>query len=139
MADCLDGVAGAYAAMKQPARAARLFGAAESLRAAIGTSVWPANTADVARSVASVRDQLDEPAFATNWAAGRKLPLEQALAEALAVGRVDTVVAAPRQDELTRREHEVVVLVAQGRTNRQIGSALVITEGPHDYTSSTSE
>ena len=37
--------------------------------------------------------------------------------------------SAGPEERLTRREHEVLVLVAEGRTNRQIGGELHITEG----------
>jgi DNA-binding NarL/FixJ family response regulator len=37
--------------------------------------------------------------------------------------------AEGNKDSLTHRERQVADLVAQGRTNRQIGEALVITEG----------
>ena len=37
--------------------------------------------------------------------------------------------SAGPEERLTRREREVLGLVAEGRTNRQIGSQLHITEG----------
>ncbi len=126
VADCLDAVAGVLSALQQPARAARLLGAAAALREAIGAVVWPANAADYARTLEAVRGQLDPAARAAAWAEGRGLPLERALEEALA--------AAPPGGgtsglELTPREREVAALVAQGLTSREIGGALVITEG----------
>jgi DNA-binding CsgD family transcriptional regulator len=36
--------------------------------------------------------------------------------------------AAPVSDPLTRREREVVLLIAEGHTNREIGERLVISE-----------
>jgi hypothetical protein len=39
------------------------------------------------RALAAARQGLSEPAFAVAWAAGRALSLEQAIAEALALGK----------------------------------------------------
>jgi DNA-binding CsgD family transcriptional regulator len=129
IADCLDGLAGVLGALKQPKRAARLLGAAEALREAIGATVWPANAADYARIVSLVRSQLDEPAFAAAWAAGRALPVERAMADGLAAEPADKQSGGLEGFDLTPREREVAALVAQGLTNRQIGATLFITEG----------
>lgn len=130
IADGLDGLAGVLGGLKQPERAARLLGAAEALREAIGAAVWPANAADYARTAGVVRGQLDEPAFAAAWAAGRGLPPEQATAAALAEEPIDRPPDGTAEGlELTAREREVAALVARGLTNRQIGAALFITEG----------
>ena len=129
IADCLDGLAGVLGALKQPERAARLFGAAEVFREATGAAVWPANAPEIARSLAVARGQVDEAVFSAAWAAGRMLTLEQATGEALAAGPPGPALAGPDMPELTPREGEVAALVARGLTNRQIGAALVITEG----------
>jgi hypothetical protein len=71
-------------AQAQSERAARLFGAAEALREAIGTPLPPADRAEHDRSVAAVRTALGEEAFAAAWAEGRALTLEHAVAFALA-------------------------------------------------------
>jgi len=128
IADCLAGLAGALGAMKQPERAVRLLGASDALRAMIGATVWPANAADHERNLRLVRGQLGEAAFALEWAAGRALPLERAIAEALAEP-ASTQPGGIARLGLTPREIEVVTWVAQGLTNRQIGAALFITEG----------
>lgn len=133
VAECLAGLGGALAALKQPERAARLFGAAEALSA--GATLWPANQADYARHVAAARAPLADATFAAAWAAGRALSLEQAIGGALAVDSPESrdgdlsSVAGAASAKLTAREREVAVLVARGLTNRQIGAALVITEG----------
>ena len=127
MAECLVGLAGALGALKQPERAARLFGAADALLTALDAAVWPANVADYARFLARVREQLGEQSFAAAFGAGQAAPLEQIVA--LTEEDLEQSSGSDDTRELTRREREVARLIAQGMTNRQIGAALVITEG----------
>ncbi len=86
IAACLVGLAGAADAQWTPARAARaarLCGASEALLEAVQTRLAPAERLDTERQVAAARAQLDDATFAAAWAAGRALPLERAIAEAL--------------------------------------------------------
>ncbi|HVA93007.1 MAG TPA: LuxR C-terminal-related transcriptional regulator, partial [Chloroflexota bacterium] len=129
IADCLTGLAGSLGAMKQPERAVRLLGAADALREVTGAAVWPANAADYDRSLRLVRGQLGEAAFVLKWTAGRALPLERAIAEALAAEPASNQSGGIDGLDLTPRELEVVTWIAQGLTNRQIGATLFITEG----------
>jgi predicted ATPase len=80
---CLEGVAGVLGLQGQPARAARLLGAAAALRRALGAPLPPADRASHDRTVAAVRRALGEDAWATAWAAGQACTLEQAIATAL--------------------------------------------------------
>jgi tetratricopeptide (TPR) repeat protein len=79
----LEGLAAVAVAQSQPKRAARLFGAAEGLRQAMGTPLPPAERAEHDRSVAAVRTALGAEPFAAAWAEGRALSLEEACAYAL--------------------------------------------------------
>jgi tetratricopeptide (TPR) repeat protein len=79
----IAGLAAVAGAQQLPNRAVRLLGAAEALREAVGIPLPPAYRAAHERDVAAARAQLDEAAFAAAWAAGRALPLEQAIDEAL--------------------------------------------------------
>ena len=79
----LERLAGLAARQQPPARAARLFGATETLREAIGAPMPPSERADYDRDVASARAQLDEATFATAWTEGRAMTLEQAIGIAL--------------------------------------------------------
>jgi predicted ATPase/class 3 adenylate cyclase len=88
---CLAGSAGAMGSIGQGERAARLFGAAEGLRARIGASGHSFERAVYADSVASVRAQLDQETFAVAWAEGRAMTLEQAIALALEGSELDSV------------------------------------------------
>ena len=64
--------------------AARLFGAAEAQREAIGAAIAPIEQQEYDRLVARAREDLGEEAFAALWAEGRGLTVEGAVAEALA-------------------------------------------------------
>ncbi len=67
----------------QPARAARLFGSAEAMRQGVDQPRDPRYQAEYEHAVATVRDQLGAVDHAAAWAAGRALPPEQAIREAL--------------------------------------------------------
>ncbi len=64
-------------------RAARLFGAAEALREAIGTLVVPDEPDAYRRHLTRVREVLGEQALAATLAEGRAMSLEEAIADAL--------------------------------------------------------
>ena len=64
-------------------RAARLFGAAEALRAPVNSVIDLVDRPEYERQVAIVRAQLDEAAFTTAWGEGQALTLEQAVTYAL--------------------------------------------------------
>ena len=59
-------------------QAARLFGAAEALRAPIGSVMDSVDQPEYERQLAILRLQLDEAAFAAAWAEGQAKTLEQA-------------------------------------------------------------
>jgi tetratricopeptide (TPR) repeat protein len=80
---CLAGLGGAAALGGHPARAARLWGAAERLRAALGYRSAPAARATYERLVALARSQIGVDAFAAAFAAGESLSLDRAIAEGL--------------------------------------------------------
>jgi DNA-binding CsgD family transcriptional regulator len=114
-------------------RAARLVGAAEALREAIGVPLVGTRQPDQERRVAAVRAALGTDAFAAAWAAGRALSLDEAVAEATAVNLASPsprrmADAVPPGMSLTRRELQVLRLVAAGQSNRAIADALSLSE-----------
>jgi predicted ATPase/DNA-binding CsgD family transcriptional regulator len=133
IAGCLRGLASVAAAARQYARAARLYGAAEAAREAIGAPM-PRYHARSEQAVARARRGLGEPAFAAAWAAGRALPLAEAVAEALVLAPEAVAAAAGKEPTLgarhglTPREVEVLHLVRDGCSNREIGQHLYISE-----------
>lgn len=107
----LEELAAIIARQGQAERAARLFGAAQALRAAIGSPLplnYRAEFYDPA--VAALRAALDETAHATAWAAGRALPFETAIAEAFAVTAPNS---ASGVSPLRAHEREIANLLAQ--------------------------
>jgi non-specific serine/threonine protein kinase len=119
------------ALQESPVRAARLWGAAEALREQLGISLSPYDlvASGYERDLAAVRSTLDESTFETAWAEGRALSFEQAIEYALEEPKVphdDAVQAAPAG--LTRRELEVLRLVAGGMSNQEIAAGLVLSE-----------
>jgi tetratricopeptide (TPR) repeat protein len=81
---CLASLGSVAALDEEPERAARLWGAAERLRQAIGCRSAPATRATYERALAVARAQLGEDAFGVAWAAGTAMTIEQAMAEVLA-------------------------------------------------------
>ena len=128
VAACTEALAGVAVARGRAEQAARLLGAAEALREAIGSPLPPARRADYERDLAAVRAVLDEAAAAAAWAEGRALTPEQALEHEDSAHGGSGKGGGP-VGPLTRREAEVTRLIARGLTNRQIAVELVITEG----------
>jgi predicted ATPase/DNA-binding NarL/FixJ family response regulator len=139
IAENLAGLGAVAAGQGQLESAVRLFGAAQALLDPIGTDLGPADREQYDHCVAIVRSQLDEATFAKAWAEGQAMTREQAMdyASVLVVYSQDaTPPARPlpsrraRQEfgGLTPRERQVAVLVAQGKSNREIAEELVLSE-----------
>ena len=132
-ARCLNGLGVIAALAQQGERAARLCGAAEALREAIGAPI-PRYRGHHERAIGLARAALGEQAFAAAWAAGRALPLANAVAEALdlpsgsPLGTASPPWPTPAaQHRLTRKEVEVLRLLREGLTNREIAARLFIS------------
>jgi predicted ATPase/DNA-binding SARP family transcriptional activator len=80
----LEGLAMLYRAMNSPEKAARLWGASQALRDAIGTPVPPIERTRYTRDQAIVRTQLGAEAFDRACAEGRAMASDEAVAYALA-------------------------------------------------------
>jgi DNA-binding CsgD family transcriptional regulator len=136
IAESLEGLATLETAQEWPDRAARLWGAAETLREAIGVPIYPVYRDSYERAVAQARAALGEQAFRAAWAEGRLMTPEQALAvqekEMVRTALPTRPAASPLQPPpfpagLTAREVEVLRLLAQGWTDAQIAEHLVIS------------
>jgi non-specific serine/threonine protein kinase len=73
---------GAVAVVQQQwTRAARLFGAVESILATLGAPLLPVDRRQTDRQIATLRASLPPGELAAAWAGGQALTLEQAIAE----------------------------------------------------------
>ena len=134
LAEWLTAVARLAACRGHPETAGRLYGAAEALFDAVGESLVVPPRSLYRRHVDALRDTLGAEAFAATWGDGRALPLEQAIDEARAVTADPVADEAPSpagapdaSPALTRREWEVLRLLAAGQTDREIADALFIS------------
>ena len=128
---CIEGFAGALAVM-QPGRAIRLAEAAAALREELGSTMFPTDRQRVERWLEVAARGLGDSAAAVAWRDGRAMSLDQAVAYALA-GDGPAAEAAHRLAGrsfagLTRREVEVLRLVALAQSNREIAASLVLSE-----------
>ena len=139
--ESLDGLACISAAEGESERAARLFGAAETLNEAGGYQHTPAEAAWREPYLATAHSRLGEAAWEEALADGRAMGLEEAFEYALSEEEheLPTLVAEPEQQQplaadepptarLTAREQEIALLVGRGLTNRQIAQELSISE-----------
>ena len=80
----LEGLASVVSASEAPEIAARIWGAAESLRKEIGTPLPPSERPRFDQMVAATRAAMgDDQAFDSCWQAGRTMTAEQAIGYAL--------------------------------------------------------
>ncbi len=131
----LAGTAGAAIVLGHLELAARLSGAAETMRDAHGLTPYPADQARYKRDLVALQRALDAATLHAAWEEGRSLTPEQAVALAdatltpagiRAVGQTTTAPGRSDYMILSRREAEVVRQIAQGRSNREIAEALFI-------------
>jgi DNA-binding CsgD family transcriptional regulator len=138
LAQSLEGLAAVDGIQQSPERAARLLGAAEAMREVSNAPLPPSDRPDYDRIVRTTRAQLDEAVFALAWTQGRSMTPEQALASPVQETRPQAAAASQPltppvkspptyPDGLTKREVEVLRLVAQGLTDAQVADALVIS------------
>jgi predicted ATPase/transcriptional regulator with XRE-family HTH domain len=79
----LEGWAGLAVATEDAWRAARLFGAADAVRTEIHRPLAPCDRPEYERAVAGAHLQIDAKTYATAWAEGHTMTLDQAIQYAL--------------------------------------------------------
>ena len=114
--------------------ALQLAGAAAALRDAIGARQVPLRRDLLERWLSLARGRVAEDVYARHWAAGGELTMQQTIALALDVhptGAADSPTSGHHRNAelagLTARELEVLRLIARGRSNKEIGTQLVLS------------
>jgi non-specific serine/threonine protein kinase len=129
---CLDVLAWVAASRMDAAQAATLLAAADAAWAAIPAELPPALRVHHDAALARCRETMPGSAYKAAHATGSAMSQAEAIAFALGetvppVPRPDGAQAGVDQLALTRREHDVAELVAQGLSNGQIAGTLVIS------------
>jgi predicted ATPase/DNA-binding CsgD family transcriptional regulator/DNA-binding XRE family transcriptional regulator len=131
----LPGLAALATLEGDPARALRLAGAASALEENAGIWAFPPIRERHERWLASAERALAPEARAAAWAAGRALTIDEVIADALEevafVGSGTGKATGPGR--LSPREQEVLALVAEGHSNREIAKLLFVTEHTAKY------
>ncbi len=126
LVDVLELLARLVAEQNSPREAARLWAAAESMRAELGYRRFPVEQGPYEEAVASAKGALGPEEFAAAWAQGAKLPAEEAIAYA-ARGRGERKRPSTGWASLTPSELEVVRLVGEHLTNPEIAARLFVS------------
>ncbi len=121
--ECLAALAGDAGSHRE---AARLFGAAHSIRQRMWAVRFKIYDAGCETSVAALRNAMGENDFDTAWAEGVALSTEEAIAYAQR-GRGQRKRPASGWGSLTPTELDVVRLVSEGLTNSDIATRLFIS------------
>ena len=136
IAEYLEVLAEAAGASNEDLRAARLWGAAAALRETVGIPWNVAERQLHEPQLIAAQSRINEAVWGAGFADGSAMGLEKAAEYALSEEEPDPSTArVPERSpagepmgNLTRREQEVVRLVARGLTNRQISTELGISE-----------
>ena len=127
---CIEG-AGSIACQRGDwGRGTALLAMGGTQHAILGIRHRPHVAAAEERLAALARQRLGASAFAAAWERGAAIPLADAVAEAqelFASTARDTPASAPETYGLTRREGEVLRLICQGKSDRDIAEALFVS------------
>jgi DNA-binding CsgD family transcriptional regulator len=112
-------------------QAARLSGAAASFRESVGDSLFLEEDTNLRARFQQIRDALNQGEYDAAWEAGRTVPFDHAIAEAIALA--DAALASRRSaparaiSGLSVREIDVLRLLADGHADKAIANMLFIS------------
>ena len=124
----LEGVARAAAGLR-PDVAVQLAAASARVRAELGAVAWPHDREVLRTALVTARSRLGWDAYARAWDTGELLSQVAAVAMVEALQTTDGHGEPPRWSHarLTSREREVIELLAEGLSTRQMAAQLVIS------------
>ncbi len=126
MADAVECLAELAVVTESPRVAARLFGAADATRRRSGEVRFKVYDAEVDASVTTVRNTLGDNDFESGWAEGAALSTEEVIAYAQR-GRGERKRPTSGWESLTPTERDVMRLVVDGLSNKDIGARLFVS------------
>jgi non-specific serine/threonine protein kinase len=129
IAECLIGLGSTAVVRGMPAAGTRLIAAAAAIREQRLGFTWPVKLMEIEPYLELARARLTEAEFQAEQAAGKEMSLHQAIqyAHILPLKRDIPIAREEKMDELTGREREVIDLIAQGKSNREIAGDLVLS------------
>jgi DNA-binding CsgD family transcriptional regulator len=129
-AACLIGFAALAVIQGLPAAGVRLLAAAATLGGRHAKSSRAATRMEYEHYLALARATLTEGEFMAEQTAGQSLSLEQAIEYAQHVPFISQAPLSSKEtsNTLTEREREVAALIAQGKSNGEIASELVLSK-----------
>jgi non-specific serine/threonine protein kinase len=132
VAACMEAIAAEIGALGKPEHAAHLLGAATSLRAETSLPTWFADRSTAEKTADAARSSLGEAAFTAARSAGAVATLDEtvAIVEEITQSVADSEPAdsgPTALSGLSPREIDVLRLLAEGRTDREIGSILSVS------------
>jgi predicted ATPase/class 3 adenylate cyclase/DNA-binding CsgD family transcriptional regulator len=124
--DTLEALAGLIAEVGGHDESARLFGAAAAIRHRMGAVRFKIYDTSYRASVEKLRNLMADDDFEAAWAEGSAMSVQQAIAYALR-GRGERKRPSSGWESLTPAEHDVVRLVAEGLTNKDVAVRLFVS------------
>ena len=130
MAECLIGFAALAIIQRKESTGVRLLSAVLGIRNQPATMLWAATRMDFDYYLSIAKTKLSTEEFEQEQAIGQKLSLEQAIVYAQEVADRTFASTGVRNElaELTEREIEIVILVAQAKSNGEIADELVLSK-----------
>ena len=136
-ASVVEAIAALVVSQPDPYLAATMLGAMAALRKAMRTPIPPAERPGYDRCVRGLRESLGASRFRSAWLRGEPMPLDEVADACLRAieaardtsGRAQVIAGLAQSYGLTEREVDVLRLLGQGLTNREIGNELQISTG----------